>query len=540
MDIAVRYEKIDLGYDKFLFKPVGVIKGIYNKEENTFETEYGEICSYIGGESKYGDSYFGALTSLEQLKLTYTNVSEEYLLTQFYDECSLFCTIGYYDYKDTKIKLIHIPYEELEDQIIEHAEEKLHEELLNEIEIEPIPEKEMMINFTIDNLKELRNSKNIKEVREKLDGILNFASMLTGNFIDYAGEDNNKETEEEKTKLQKEEEKTKIKENINLKSLRKEVKSIIKGQDKAVDDITRAIDMNLKSKNPNHKGHILIMGPTGTGKTKTVSIIAEKLGIPYYEADSTAYTKEGYVGKSIYSMFIGLINAAGGDIEKAQNGILIMDEIDKKLSDLKDDVGGLAVLFSLLKILDGTVIEIEQQRGTNIRFDTSKLTVIFMGAFSDIYKKKYKEIKDNKKRSIGFGIETEKNNIVEEKIQITTDDLIKAGMPPEFLGRIPFVTNTEDLSIENLVEILYKSKSSAITEEIEFFKDLGVTITFTSGFMREIASQAKQSNTNARNLRKLVKKSVYIAYDEISNNKKIKKLKFTKQTALDNTKYFAK
>lgn len=538
MDIAVRYEKIDLGYDKFLFKPVGIVKGIYNKTNNTFETEYGEICASIGGESKYSDSYFGGLTSLFQLKKIYPTESEEYLLTKFYDECSLFCTIGYYDYENTKIRLIHIPYDELEKVIMDTAEEKIQQELAEQKENLEIPQQEMLINFTIDDLKKIRNSRDIKEVREKIDSVLEYASLLTDTFIDV--EDKNEIELEKKRPDPSTEEKVEIKKQADLIELRKTVKSIIKGQDKAVDDITRAIDMNLKSKNPEHKGHLLIMGPTGTGKTKTISIIAEKLGIPYYEADSTAYTKEGYVGKSIYSMFTGLIAAADGDIKKAENGILIMDEIDKKISDLKDDVGGVAVLYSLLKILDGTTIEIEQERGKIVRFNTSNLTVVFMGAFSEIYKKKYNEKKNKQKNRIGFGIGSEQEKTEEEKIEITPDDLISAGMPAEYIGRIPYITSTDELSVERLVEILYKSKSSAITEEKEFFKDLGVTIKFTKGYMEEIAKQAKESKTNARGLRKLVKKSVCIAYDEVSTNKKIKELKFTKQTALDNTKYFAK
>jgi ATP-dependent Clp protease ATP-binding subunit ClpX len=165
-------------------------------------------------------------------------------------------------------------------------------------------------------------------------------------------------------------------------------------------------------------------------------------------------------------------------------------------------------------------------------FDTSNLTIIFMGAFAGLYKNK----EEDKKRPIGFGSTPDETK--EKKITITNDDLIKYGVPPEFLGRIPIVTNTDELSIESLVEILYKSKGGAIDEEKEFCENLGITIKFTSGYMEEIAKTAKATNTGARNLRKLVRESLASAYDEILSGKDIKVLKLTKKTALDNKKYY--
>ena len=145
-------------------------------------------------------------------------------------------------------------------------------------------------------------------------------------------------------KVQKEESK-----KFDLAKFRKNVLSYIVGQDEAVYDVTRTLAINYTSVNPRNKSHILIMGPSGTGKTEMINVMAKELDIPIFKADATAYTKAGYVGKDVPSMLTGLVEAAGGDLKRAQEGILIIDEIDKKSSSSKDDVSGKAVLHSMLK-----------------------------------------------------------------------------------------------------------------------------------------------------------------------------------------------
>jgi len=524
MDIAIKYEKVELGDDKFAFKPVSVIKGEYDEEAELFETEYGELCAPIDGNSKHEESYFGCLTTIDDLIEAYGDMPEEDLLMEFFDSSKEEYCLGFYDYFASKMQIIYIPFRELTKNFVQAPES-----------YEPSGET-VKITLDIEDLKKLRETKNYADISKfysKLDEIIKYAEIIK--------EENDKlkkgQTEKSVSTQPKEQPKYKIEKNVSraitLKELRKDVKDVIKGQDKAVDDVTRAIIVNQASTNPRHKSHMLILGPSGTGKTEMINIISKKMGIPFFKADATAYTKEGYVGKSVYSMFNGLLQAANGDIKKAQNGILIIDEIDKKLSSRKDDVGGIDVLNSLLKIMDRDVIELETGRSTPLLFDTSNLTIIFMGAFADLYKDK----EENKKKTIGFGakIEEETNK---EKIVITNEDLIKAGMPPEFLGRIPIVTNTEELELEDLVEILYKSKGGAIDEEKEFCNDLGITIKFTNGYMREIAKKAHESKTGARNLRKLVRESLSHAYDEILTGKDIKLLKLTKKTAIDNKKYY--
>ena len=525
MDIAVKYEKINLGNERYVFKPVCIIKGKYDPEVDAFETEYGELCANIEGDSQFEDGYFGCHITLDDLKAVYKDqgLTDEDMFMQYYDECVACFCIGQFDYIEGRMQIISIPFEDV-DSVLETEEEMY------------IPTEDgVQIKFNLEELKKLREIDDIEEIREKLDEVILCAKTIQDNdrllrdALPLAeSKDDNKES---KLSLQKQSSKL-----ISLKELRKDVKDVIKGQDKAVDSVTRAIIVNQMSNNPKHKSHMLITGPSGTGKTEMINIISKKLGIPYFKADATAYTKEGYVGKSVYSMLSGLLTAASNDLSKAEHGILIIDEIDKKLSSRSDDVGGTDVLNSMLKMMDRDIIEVDIGHGyaeKKVMFDTSNLTIIFMGAFADLYASKEKD----KKRGIGFSTTTEKEE-KKEKVVITNEDLIKAGMPPEFLGRIPVITSTEELDLEDLVDILYKSKGGAIDEEKEFFKDLGITVKFTGPYMKEIAEKAHKTKTGARNLRKLVRESLAVAYDDILSGKKVKVLKLTKKTALDSKNYY--
>ena len=519
MDIAIKYEKINLGEEKYIFKPVSVIRGTYDMETDLFETEYGDLCVPIDGCMKDEDNYFGELTGIEKLSEYYPDYTEEEMLTEYYDLLRNVFYIAYYDYKEEKLELLKVPFETIENVLMN---QKAKRNVNNKVKITVDEEK----------VKELRKIQNIKELHSKLDEILGYINAAkNGTSMSSKYQIKSKAATQNKVSIDKERSKT-----MTLKELRKEVKDVIKGQDKAVDDVTRAIVVNRLSSNPRHKSHMLIAGPSGTGKTEMINIITKKLGIPFFKADATAYTKEGYVGKSVYSMFDGLVAAANGDVKKAQKGILVIDEIDKKLSSREDDVGGTAVLNSLLKIMDREIIEVgDGNHKAPYLFDTSNLTIIFMGAFSGVYAKK----EESRKKHIGFAGADEKDTEKTSTV-ITNKDLIDAGMPPEFLGRIPVVTNTEELSIDNLVEILYKSKGGAIDEEKEFCEALGVTIKFTSPYIREIAKIAHKTKTGARNLRKIVRESLSDAYDEILSGKEVKELKLTKKTALNSKDYYIK
>ena len=509
MDIAIKFERVNLGDDKCIFKPVGVVFGTYDEETNFFETDYNELCEHITSGQIYENNYFDEVITSEDLFDQYDGLSQKEALAEYYDVCTSCYRIGYFDNIEGITKVVKIPLESLQNCLCQNEEQEQRENI------------DFNMFFDIDEIKKLTKIKNLTELHDKLDQIISIAvekKQEIEKIIKKEGSDDAKQNKG--VSLQKEKSK-----EITLKELREEVKSVIKGQDRTVDTVTRTIIINQKSSNPKHKSHMLIIGPSGTGKTEIINIIAKKMKIPYFKADATSYTKEGYVGKSVYSMFDGLIESANGDIEKAQKGLLIIDEIDKKLT---KDIAGVDVLNSLLKIMDRDIIEL----GDGTLFDTSNLTIIFMGAFADIYKSK----EENQNKFIGFGVPEEKNkNTI--KI-ITNEDLIKAGMPPEFLGRIPVITNTKELEIEDLIEILYKSKGGAIDEEKEFCKDLGITLKFTAPYVWEVAKKAYQTKTGARNLRKIVRESINDAYDEILSGRQVKVLKLTKKTVLDSKSYY--
>ena len=517
MDIAIRFEKYNLDEDKCIFKPITTIRGTYDKENETFVSESGDILSNVEKSNMYETSFFAFPTTIKDLKQLYgRKVSEEALLTNYFEMVLENCYVGFYN-DEEEIELFKLPIYDMYDKYIELTNGDLNEK--------------STITFDLDYLKKLRNSKTIEEVQSKLDEFLN---IIDGEEKDideafFDGEKEIKTKKKNKMKIDKEESK-----KFNLAQLQKEVLSKIIAQDNAVKKVTTALAVNYTSKNPKHKSHLLIVGPSGTGKTEMVNIIARYLDVPYFKADATAYTKEGYVGKSVPSMLSGLLDAADGDLEKAQNGILIIDEIDKKSGGDRGDVSGEAVLNSLLKIMDRDLIEVNTSYYSSINFDTSNLTIIFMGAFSKVYEKK----KNLKKQRIGFSNTTEVE-LSNEPIKISKQDLIDDGMTAEFMGRIDEVISTDEFTLEGLVEILYKSKISPIKREKEYFKDMDIQTTFAKSYYTEIAKSCLKAGTGARDLKRQVHESLIDAYSEVLMGKrKIKKLRFTGETVKDPKKYY--
>lgn len=535
-DVAIQFIRHDLGYGVYVFKPVGVLEGNYDKELETFQTNFGEMYESIKHPYEEGAGYFYAAFSIEELEEMYKEGDKDILLSTYYDDFLNYIYIGLEGETDTDIMAIKI------DSIGEFFEKNG-----TSLEVYGEAEEQDYYWFTEEGIMDLMSLNDIKEVRERL------SNLLESKPIDIEEEEQEeyepKHVKEKNImKVQKEESK-----KLKLSELRQEVLSNIIGQDNAVNSVVTTMIVNEYSKNPRHKAHILIAGPSGTGKTEMMNIISKKMNKPVFKADSTAYTEEGYVGKSVYSMLKGLIEVSNNDLNKAQNGILIIDEIDKKVSkEGKNDVAGTAVLNSLLKIMDRDVIEVDVSREKTINFDTSNLTIVFMGAFSDLYEKKQKdkEEKDKKKKeeaedkkiTIGFTAVHEEKKEEDKKIEknksITKQDLIDYGVPPEFLGRISNITYTKDLEEADLIQILKKSNISPLKLEKEFFEDMGIKFNYTNGYIKQLAENCLKRKTGARELKSEVQKSLEKVYEEVLDNPgKVKTLKLTKKTAQDNTKY---
>lgn len=515
MDIAIHLEKINLRYDRFLFKPVGVIKGKYLEDSQAFDTDFGLICDSIECGNIDSNDYFDSPTTMEELREKFGDVvEEEDLLAEFLEIASSNLYYGYYDYKRGFLNVKKVPYEAFEDE----AEIPLIAGGYDE-------DDNIVFTFDSNSLKQLRDSKTIEEFRESIDKILS-----VGDMIETKDDPEPIEVEmpQKKMKIQKE-----ASRKFDLAKLRRVVLSNIVGQDEAVNDVTRTLAINLTTVNPRSKNHMLVIGPSGTGKTEIINVVAKELDIPVFKADATAYTKAGYVGKDVPSMLIGLLEAANGDIKKAQRGILIIDEIDKKSSSSKDDVSGKSVLHSMLKMLDRDIIEvdIDQARNDKMMFDTSNLTVIFMGSFDSLYEEKQKY----GHKTVGFNTSNEKPNNV--KVRIEEEDLIK-WLGPEFVGRIDIITATHELTLEDVKKILIKSKISQLNVFKEELALEGIRLEYTSGYVDEIAKRGLSKSTGVRNLNKTVKQNIKFAQEEVMIRGDVKVLKLSKATALDPRKYF--